>query len=80
MADEDQASPASSHSQHVCHQHSGSPVCLRTRTANAYYPQSNRGPGLVASTTFIDIAADMANGLLQEFVFRKVTPSAKNRH
>ena len=47
--------------------------------ANAYYPQSNRGPGLVVSITFIDIAADMANGLLQEFVFRKLTPSAKKR-
>jgi hypothetical protein len=48
--------------------------------ANTYYPDSNRGPGLVFSTTFIDIAADMANGLLQEFVFRKVTPSAKKQH
>jgi hypothetical protein len=47
--------------------------------ANAYYPASNRGPGLVASTTFIDIAADMANGFIQEFVLRKFTPSAKSR-
>jgi hypothetical protein len=47
--------------------------------SNAYYPESNRGPGLVFSTTFIDIAADMANGVLQEFVFREVTPSAKSR-
>jgi hypothetical protein len=47
--------------------------------SNTYYPSSNRGPGLVFSTTFIDIAADMANGLLQEFVLRKLTPSAKNR-
>jgi hypothetical protein len=47
--------------------------------ANAYYPPSNRGPGLVVSTTFIDIAADMANGFIQEFVLRKFTPSAKNR-
>jgi Carboxypeptidase regulatory-like domain len=48
--------------------------------ANTYYPDSNRGPGLVVSITFIDIAADMANGLLQEFVLRKLTPSAKNQH
>ena len=47
--------------------------------SNVYYPPSNRGPGLVFSTTSIDIAADMANGLLQEFVLRKLTPSAKKR-
>jgi hypothetical protein len=47
--------------------------------ANTYYPESNRGPGLVFSTTFIDIAANMANSLLQEFVLRKLTPSAKTR-
>ncbi len=47
--------------------------------ANAYYPSSNRGPGLVFSTAFTDIAANMANGLLQEFVLRKLTPSAKSR-
>jgi hypothetical protein len=46
--------------------------------ANVYYPPSNRGPGLVFSITFIDIAADMANGLIQEFLMRKLTPSAKN--
>jgi len=48
--------------------------------ANTYYPQSNRGPGLLFSITFIDIAADMANGVIQEFVLRKLTPSAKNQH
>jgi hypothetical protein len=47
--------------------------------SNAYYPASNRGAGQVASTTFIDIAADMANGFIQEFVLRKLTPSAKSR-
>jgi hypothetical protein len=47
--------------------------------ANAYYPSSNRGPGLVFSTAFTDIAANMANGLIQEFVLRKLTPSAKSR-
>ena len=47
--------------------------------SNAYYPASNRGPGLVLSTAMIDIAANMANSLLQEFVLRKLTPSAKNR-
>jgi hypothetical protein len=43
--------------------------------SNAYYPASNRGPGLVFSTAFIDIAANMANGVLQEFVLRRFTPA-----
>jgi hypothetical protein len=47
--------------------------------SNIYYPPSNRGPGLVFTNTFIDVAADMANGLIQEFVLRKLTPSAKNQ-
>jgi len=46
--------------------------------SNAYYPSSNRGPGLVFSTVFVDVAANMGNALLQEFVMRKLTPSAKN--
>jgi hypothetical protein len=47
--------------------------------SNVYYPPSNRGPGLVFSGTLVDIAADMANGLIQEFLLRKLTPSAKNQ-
>jgi hypothetical protein len=47
--------------------------------ANTYYPNSNRGPGLVFGIASVDIAADMANGLLQEFVLRKATPTAKNQ-
>jgi hypothetical protein len=46
--------------------------------SNAYYPASNRGLGPAFSTTFIDIAANMANGILQEFVLRKLTPTAKD--
>jgi hypothetical protein len=45
--------------------------------SNAYYPASNRGPGLVFSTAFIDIAANMANGVLQEFILRRFTPATK---
>ena len=45
--------------------------------SNAYYPASNRGPGLVFSTAFIDIAANMANGVLQEFILRRFTPAVK---
>jgi hypothetical protein len=47
--------------------------------ANAYYPESNRGVGLVFSTFATDVAADVVNGLIQEFLLRKLTPSAKNR-
>lgn len=47
--------------------------------ANAYYPDSNRGVGLVFGTFGIDVAANMADGLIQEFLLRKFTPSAKNR-
>lgn len=47
--------------------------------ANTYYPESNRGPGLVFGQMGIDIAADMANGLIQEFVLRRFTPSAKKQ-
>lgn len=48
--------------------------------ANVYYPTSNRGPGQMFTITFVDIAADMADGVLQEFVLRKLTPTAKNEH
>jgi hypothetical protein len=48
--------------------------------ANTYYPDSNRGVGLVFSIAGIDVLANMANSVIQEFVLRKLTPSAKNRH
>jgi Carboxypeptidase regulatory-like domain len=44
-----------------------------------YYPESNRGPGLVFEGFALDVGADMVNDLIQEFVLRKLTPSAKNR-
>jgi hypothetical protein len=46
--------------------------------SNAYYPASNRGPGLVFSNALVDVGASMANGLLQEFVLRSLTPAAKH--
>jgi Carboxypeptidase regulatory-like domain len=48
--------------------------------ANAYYPPSNRGAGLVMRTFGIDFSADIANGVLQEFVLRRLTPNARNRN
>jgi hypothetical protein len=47
--------------------------------SNAYYPASNRGPERVFSTASVELGATLANSLLQEFVLRKLTPSAKNR-
>jgi hypothetical protein len=44
--------------------------------ANTYYPEGDRGPGLVFGTFFVNVAADVANGVLQEFFLRKVTPNA----
>jgi hypothetical protein len=48
--------------------------------AETYYPNSNRGPGLVFGTFGINVAANMANSIIQEFVLRKLTPSAKNQN
>lgn len=47
--------------------------------SNLYYPESNRGVGRVFSGFGIDVAADMANGVIQEFLLRKLTPSAKKQ-
>jgi len=48
--------------------------------SEAYYPESNRGPGLVFKGFALDVAANMADDLIQEFVLRKLTPSAKNQN
>lgn len=48
--------------------------------ANAYYPPSNRGGRLVLNTFSVDFGANMANGILQEFVLRRFTPSMRNRN
>jgi hypothetical protein len=48
--------------------------------ANAYYPESNRGFGLVLNTFAVNFSANIANSVLQEFVLRKLTPSAKGRN
>jgi len=48
--------------------------------ANAYYPASNRGGGLVLNTFLVDFSANEANSVIQEFILRKLTPSMKNRN
>jgi len=48
--------------------------------ANTYYPETNRGPGLLSRIFVIDISANVANGILQEFVLRKLTRSTKGHN
>jgi hypothetical protein len=47
--------------------------------SNVYYPQSNRGAGLVFGNFAIGTAERMISGVAQEFILRKFTPSAKYR-
>jgi len=48
--------------------------------ANTYYPEPNRGANLLFRIFAVDLSANIANGVLQEFVLRKLTPSAKDRN
>lgn len=47
--------------------------------SNAYYPETNRGPGLVFDNALVTTGGRMVNGLIQEFVLRRFTPSARNQ-
>jgi hypothetical protein len=47
--------------------------------SNTYYPDSNRGPGLVFGNFAIGTAERMLSGVIQEFVLRKLTPAAKSK-
>jgi hypothetical protein len=47
--------------------------------SNAYYPVSNRGANFVFSNFAISTAEREVSSLLQEFVIRKLTPSAKKQ-
>ena len=44
--------------------------------SNTYYPDSNRGAGLVFGNFAIGTVERMASGVLQEFVLRRLTPNA----
>ena len=48
--------------------------------SDVYYPQSNRGMNFVLQNLLIDTAERTASSLLQEFVIRKFTPSARRVH
>jgi Carboxypeptidase regulatory-like domain len=45
--------------------------------SNAYYPASNRGPGLFLTNFFIDTGQRAAANLAQEFILRRLTPKAR---
>jgi hypothetical protein len=45
--------------------------------SNLYYPESNRGASLLFQGFAITTGVRMVNGLLQEFLLRKLTPSAR---
>jgi hypothetical protein len=47
--------------------------------SNAYYPESNRGAGLVFVNAGITTGGRMVNGVVQEFLLRRFTPSARDR-
>ncbi len=48
--------------------------------SNAYYPNSNRGAGLVVSGLLIGTAERMTADLVQEFILRKLTTGSRNRN
>jgi Carboxypeptidase regulatory-like domain len=46
----------------------------------AYYPDSNRGPGLVFGNFAIGTGERMLSAVVQEFVLRRLTPAARKQH
>lgn len=47
--------------------------------SNVYYPRANRGTGIVFENALIAAGGRMANGLVQEFILRRFTSSARSR-
>ena len=47
--------------------------------SNIYYPRTNRGTGIVFENALIAAGGRMANGLVQEFILRRFTSSARSR-
>lgn len=47
--------------------------------SNIYYPQSNRGPGIVFESALITTGGRMGSALVQEFILRRFTQNARNR-
>jgi len=47
--------------------------------SNLYYPESNRGAGLVFENFFISTGERMVSGLMQEFVLHRLTSTKKKK-
>jgi hypothetical protein len=47
--------------------------------ANAYYPDRDRGAGLVVKSALIGAGGRMANAIAQEFIFRKLTSTRQKK-
>jgi hypothetical protein len=50
---------------------------ISSAISNAYYPEANRGAGLVFQSLAISTGERALSSLVQEFLLRKLTPSAK---
>lgn len=48
--------------------------------ANAYYPNRDRGPGLVFNSAALSTGGRIANALAQEFILRRVTSHSKGQN
>jgi hypothetical protein len=48
--------------------------------ANAYYPETNRGAGLVFQNALTDSGGRMVNSLIQELLLRRFTANAKDQN
>ena len=47
--------------------------------SNLYYPESNRGAGIVFENALITSGGRMVNGIVQEFILRRFTSGAKDQ-
>ena len=54
-------------------------LLISASLANAYYPESNRGPGLVFRNVGTNMGIHVALGLAQEFLLGKVTSRGKHK-
>jgi hypothetical protein len=52
---------------------------ISSSISNAYYPPSSRGPGITFENVATSTAERAVSTLIQEFVVRKLTPSAKRQ-
>jgi hypothetical protein len=51
---------------------------ISSAISNAYYPESNRGASLVFNGFLISTGEREVSSLVQEFLLRKLTPSARH--